>query len=268
MVVVLDQNWQVVWYFDAFEHDSGAPQLDITRAAVLGDTCVLNEQGCPPLFLLGPGISTNAPDWLHGNDLYYWPQDQDIIFSSKNQDWLMKVDYNDGAGTGNILWRMGPCGDFTFNNITNNSWPWFSAQHDAGIQNDGAGALTVFDNGDTRVSPPSGPGSSTGCMPGLGSGDSRGMALTVDESNLTVTPVLIQNLGAFSNAGGSADLLSNGDYFFMPPVVLLNINSEVSYSVDIYVTPGATSGTQELSVQAPAGYRAWQMPSLYNPPLT
>jgi hypothetical protein len=56
-IVVLNQNWQVIWYWDAFEHDSGAPQLDINRPAVLGETCGKNESGCPPMFLLGTGIA-------------------------------------------------------------------------------------------------------------------------------------------------------------------------------------------------------------------
>jgi len=42
----------------------------------------------------------------------------------------MKIDYQDGNATGNILWRMDPEGDFTFNNIDNAGWPWFSHQHD------------------------------------------------------------------------------------------------------------------------------------------
>ena len=45
MIIVLDSNWQAVWYFDSFQHDAGCPQsgprqLDINRAAVLGETCV------------------------------------------------------------------------------------------------------------------------------------------------------------------------------------------------------------------------------------
>ena len=64
MIVVLNANWQVVWYFDSFEHDTGAPQLDINRPAVLGETCVAPQNGCPPIFLLGSGIAREAKDWL------------------------------------------------------------------------------------------------------------------------------------------------------------------------------------------------------------
>jgi len=57
MIIVLDQNWQVVWYFDAFQHDSGPPQLDINRPAVLGESCVVAQSGCPSILLLGSGIA-------------------------------------------------------------------------------------------------------------------------------------------------------------------------------------------------------------------
>ena len=268
MILILDRNWQVVWYFDAFQHAGGAPQLDINRAGVLGETCAINEGGCPPMELLGTGIAPSGKDWLHANSLYFWPQTNDIIWSSRNQDWVMKLDYNNGAGTGNILWRMGPCGDFNFNNIYNDPWPWFSAQHDVGLESNGNGPMTVFDNGDTRVSPPTGPGSSSGCMAGVGHGNSRGIALTFTESNLQVTPVLSADLGVYSTADGSAQLLSNGNYFFVPAVVLASLTSEIAYFIQILPTAGTDTGTQVLNVQSTDVYRAWQMPSFYNPPIT
>jgi len=52
-------------------------------------------------------------------------------------------------------------------------------------------------------------------MPGLGKGDSRGLALTIDERNLQVTPVLSVDLQVQSFGDGSAQLLSNGNYFFL-----------------------------------------------------
>jgi arylsulfate sulfotransferase len=268
MILVLNSNWQVIWYFDAFQHDSGAPQLDITRAAVLGETCTANAGGCPPMELLGSGIAPSGKDWLHGNSLYFWPQTNDIIWSSRNQDWVMKLDYNNGAGTGNILWRMGPCGDFSFDNIYNDPWPWFSAQHEVGIENNGSGPMTMFDNGDTRVSPPSGPGSSSGCMPGVGSGNSRGMALTFTESNMQVMPVLSADLGVYSTADGSAQLLPNGNYFFVPAVVLVSLTTEDGYFIEILPTAGTDTGVQVLNLQSTDVYRGWQMPSFYNPPIT
>src|ERR1700722_838920 len=274
MIVVLDTNWQVKWYFDSFQHAGGAPQLDINRAAVLGEFCTADEAGCPPVFLLSTGIAPQAKDWLHGNSLYYWPADavggasNDLLLSSRNQDWAIKIDYNNGAGTGNILWRMGPCGDFNFNNIYNDPWPWFSGQHDVGIENNGAGPMTLFEDGNPRVSPPLGTGSSTGCMAGTGSGHSRGMALTVDETAMSVTPVLRADLSVYSDALGSGQLLSDGSYFFLAGTVVVTLSKVEAYSIEILPTAGTDTGTQVLNLQSPQHYRGWQMPSLYNPPTT
>jgi arylsulfate sulfotransferase len=271
MIVVLDANWQVAWYFDTFQHDDGAPQLNINRPAVKGETCMAHTAGCPPIFLLGAGIALKAHDWLHANSVYYWPLDSqtgvagDLIWSSRHQDWVMKVDYQNGAGSGNILWRMGLDGDFSFNNIANDPWPWFSHQHEAGIEDNGAGVLTLFDNGNTRVSPPP-LGLGKNCEPS--DCNSRGMALTFDETAMQVTPVLSQDLGSFSIAMGSAQLLSNGDYFFLSPIVVLTPHHSVSYSVEILPSAGMVTGTPVFDLEGPESYRAWQLPNLYNPPIT
>jgi len=270
MIVVLNSNWQVDWFFDSFQHAGGGTQLDINRPAVLGETCVNNQSGCPPIFLLGAGIAPLAKDWLHANSLYYWPQDGSIVWSSRHQDWIMKIDYENGAGKANILWRMGLDGDFVFNNTYNDPWPWFSHQHEAGMENSGLGPMTIMDNGNTRVSPP---------PLGLGSGDTRGMALTVTQveppascsssaGNCTVTPVLSADLGVYSVAMGSAQLLSNGNYFYLAALVALPKGVEASYSIELLPTPGTDTGTQVLSLGGPESYRAWLLPSLYQPPTT
>lgn len=119
MIIVMDTNWKVVWFFNTFQHAQGASQLDINRPAVLGETCVNGQTGCPPIFLLNSGIAPKAYDWLHANSLYYWPQDGSIIWSSRHQDWIMKVNYQNGSGDGKMLWRLGQGGDFVFNNIYN-----------------------------------------------------------------------------------------------------------------------------------------------------
>jgi arylsulfate sulfotransferase len=269
MIIVLDTNWQAVWYFDSFQHDSGGMQLNINRPAVLGETCVNDQPGCPPIFLLGAGIAPLAKDWLHANSLYYEPQDGSIIWSSRHQDWIMKVDYASGTAgaTGNILWRMGQDGDFTFNNVYNDSWPWFSHQHEAALENGGLGPMTLFDNGNTRVSPP---------PTGLGSGDSRGMSLTVQETcsgtpetctGLQVTPILSVDLGIYSEAMGSAQLESDNNYFFLGAIVP-DGQKEVSYSIEILPTSGTDTGTQVFNLMGPESYRAWRVPTLYQPPIT
>ena len=288
MIVVLDSNWQVKWYWDAFDPargGNGYNKLPVTRTAVLGETCGTNTAGCPPVFLLSPGhIAPLAHDWLHANTLYYWPkpggtkkQGGDLIWSSRHQDWLFRIDYRDGTGSGDIVWRMGPSGDFAFNNTYNDIWPWFSHQHDAGIENGGTGLLTVFDNGNTRVSRPS---LSTGGVPGLGNAcgpndcNSRGMALAFDETAMTVavSPNGVSlDLGSYAAAMGSAQVLANGNYFFENPIVVINLNSPNGYSMELGPTPAVPQqGAADviLNLVGPEHYRGWQMPSLYFPPTT
>jgi arylsulfate sulfotransferase len=265
MIVVLDQNWQVKWYFDTFQHDQGAPQLDINRGAVLGETCGAGQGGCPPTLLLGPGIKDKANDWLHANSLYYWPTDGSIVFSSRHQDWVMKVNYANGTGNGDILWRMGREGDFTYNNITNDPWPWFSHQHEAGVENNGTGVMTIFDNGNTRISAkPLG----LGAKCGPSDCHSRGIALNVNETNMQVTPVMSQDLGYYSNAMGSAQLLDDGNYYYLPAMVVVSLHNAASYATELFPTAGTDNGTTVLQLKGPSSYRGWQLPNLYNPPTT
>jgi arylsulfate sulfotransferase len=284
IIIVLDANWQVVWYWDSFDPNGGYqgyPQLPVTQTAPLGETCGAGAHGCPPMFLLGAGVAPLAHDWLHGNALYYWPAPEDgnatggdIVWSSRHQDRIFRIDYEDSAGDGRIVWQMGPpddgllqAGDFMFINTYNDSWYWYSHQHDVGMENAGAGPLTLFDNGDTRVSPaPLGLGA--GCGPY--DCDSRGMALTVDQSAMTVTPVVSFDLGAYSQAMGSAELLSSGNYFFTNPIVILK-DGTLAYSEEIDPTnPAPQVGPADvvMDVSGPQNYRAWQMPSLYEPPAT
>jgi arylsulfate sulfotransferase len=258
--IVLSSNFQVQWAWEAFQHAGGGTQLNINRPAVLGETCPM--LGCPPIFLLGSGIAPKAHDWMHSNSAYYWPNNNDLVISIRDQDWVIKIDYRNGTGTGAVLWRMGPLdGDFVFNNINNDSWPWFSNQHDFGIENGGAGPATVFDNGNTRVSAaPLG----LGCTPGTTGCNSRGMALTIDESNMTVTPVMSQDLGVYAGALGSAQLLSNGDYFFQPGQV-----DEVNgFGLEYIPIPQSVNGTLTDSLEGPSSYRSFRQADLYHPPTT
>jgi hypothetical protein len=254
-ILVLDPNMQLLWYFDTFQHDSGGSQLDINRGAVLGETCTQGQGGCPTLFLAATsGVAPLAHDWLHTNCLYFNASEGDIVFSSRHQDWVMKVDYNNGTGTGNIKWRLGLDGDFTFNNTNNDPYPWFSHQHDFAYENTTSGLISVYDNGNTRVSPP---------PVGLGSGNSRGMALIVDETNRTASPVLSQDLGYYGFALGSAQLLANGNYFFQPGVVMPN---SYSYGLELLPTAGTVDATTIFDMQSGTSYRSWMMPTLYAPP--
>ena len=281
IIVVLDRNWNVAWYWDAFDPAGGSngyPQMPVSRTAVLNEECASGHSGCLSLFLLGKGVAPAVHDWLHGNTVYYWPHDGagtgpgDLLYSSRHQDWVLKISYQDGAGNGNILWRMGPSGDYAFVNQYNDPWPWFSHQHEIGIENGGTGVFDLMDNGNTRLSPPSGAGSSTGGVPGLGTSGcaphdchSRGMALTFSESNMQVNPALSVDLGTYSSAMGSAQLLGTGNYYFLSAVVI-NSKGETGYDIQIQPTAGTDSGVPVMNMSGPPAYRSWQMTNLYNPP--
>ena len=107
---------------------------------------------------------------------------------------VYKIAYANGAGDGHVIWKLGKDGDFRW--VSSDPYPWFSHQHDAKF--DYAGVISLFDNGNTRVSQ-------------MG-GNSRGQVLAIDESNMTITPVINADLGGYSLALGAAQRLSNGNY--------------------------------------------------------
>jgi hypothetical protein len=186
-IVVLDHEFQVTWAWDAFDH------LDVNRKPVLGE-------------IIQPGaadqVSSSTPvvpavNWLHINTVSWSPADQNLVLSIRNQDWVIKIDYRDGAGDGHVVWRLGQGGDFTINSDEAN--PWFSHQHDAHYVDDHT--LILFDNGNTRrASDPT--------------ARSRGQVWTLDETNMTATLTLNADLGNYSMALGSAQQLANGNYCF------------------------------------------------------
>lgn len=235
MILVLDAYSQVVWAWDAFDH------LDPRRPAVLGETCVRGGGGCAPFYLAG-----TANDWLHGNSIRLTP-DGNILYSVRHQDWLIKIDYRNGDGSGAILWRLGKDGDFRI--TSNDPYPWFSHQHDAGFLPNDNSTLMLFDNGNTRhsIDP---------------NANSRGQVLRLDETNRVASFVLNADLGAYSIALGSAQLLSNGNYSFDVGWVL-DANFQNPTSQTIEVDP---SGRIVYNLQAATQeYRTFRMRDLYTP---
>ena len=97
VLVDLDQGWNPVWFWSAFDH------LDVNR------------------HLMG------LPDWTHSNAVVYTPDDGNLLISMRNQSWILKIDYRNGSGSGDVLWRLGKDGDFTLNG--GDPSQWFYAQH-------------------------------------------------------------------------------------------------------------------------------------------
>jgi hypothetical protein len=237
-ILVLDRNLQLVWAWDAFDH------LDPHRQAILAETCLYPATvACSNFYQ-----AMQANDWLHGNALQLTP-DGNILYSVRHQDWVVKIDYRNGAGTGNILWRMGVGGDFQIN--SSDPYPWFSHQHDPNFLADGQ-TLLVFDNGNTRtVSNPS--------------ENSRAQVYHVDEQNLAVTPVINTDLGVNSSALGTAEQLPDGSYhfdagFFADPNAPLTRVTQL-YDLD---ASGSIQSTTRVSAQE---YRNFRVTDLYTPPV-
>ena len=246
VIVILDDNFQVIGYWNAFDHDcSGTGCININRVGNF--ECAVNGQGvtpggCPPVLLISP-----ANDWTHANSLEYLPSDGDLLVSVRDQNWVVKIDYNNGIGTGDILWRLGIGGDFKLSGTQGISFPWFSGQHDAGFVDNQELTFMVFDDGTTRHSQQG--------------GDSRGQVWSIDQTNMIATLVLNADLGAYSPSLGSAQLLQNGDYMFQSG----NIKSGSSIMVqNSEFTPTGTNVYEFQSVGPVPSYRAWRMTDLYH----
>jgi hypothetical protein len=246
VIVLLGPNFDVLWHWSAFDHAGGAPQLDINREAIRKEVCVvgtggLTPVGCPAFLLNG---FTSARDWMHSNSIHYQP-DGTIVMSIRNQDWIVAIDFASGAGTGNILWRLGAGGDFTMNSP--DPYPWFSAQHEAAFEGGGSQFLSVYDNGNTRV--------------GLFGGNSRGQLLNINLAARTVSLALNADLGGYAGSQGSAQRLANGNYAFHSGALGADPNR---FSQSIEVT---AAGTTTYVQQGQSGcYRSWRLRDLYQPP--
>jgi len=116
----------------------------------------------------------------------------------RHQDWVIKINYQNGAGSGDVMWRLGKDGDFTIS--ADGPDPWFSHQHDPQFLADGS-TLILFDNSNVRHE--------TDHV-----ANSRGQVISLDEANRTASMMLNADLGAYCMALGSAEKLRNGNYYF------------------------------------------------------
>lgn len=232
VIIDLDQNRKPVWVWSEFDH------LDLNRH---------------PIFF---------PDWTHTNGIIYSPDDKALIISVRHQDWVIKIDYNDGQGTGDILWKLGYQGDFT---LLGGSDPqdWFYAQHDINIispNSSGIFQMLMFDNGNQRLDSMGNPcGTTTPC-------ESRVPILQLDETAKTATIQWVDDLNPlFSIFGGSARLLANGNVEFdeCAPTAT-GTNTSMLKGVITEVTKTSPPQTVfQMTVTGQNAYRAFRIPSLY-----
>lgn len=178
-LVDIDPDYKPVWVWKAFDH------MDVKRH---------------PLAF---------PDWTHANSVAYSPDDGALLVSLRHQSWLIKVNYDDGKGNGDILWRLGYQGDFTFNGPVSD---WFYAQHYAryfSSNTTGKTEIGLFDNGNSRLLDSNG----TVCgSSGAAACYSRSVVFNLDEDKMTAS------LGwaykeAYSGWGGVTQQLDNSNVY-------------------------------------------------------
>jgi arylsulfate sulfotransferase len=228
VLIDLDERRNLAWVWDTFNH------LDINRR---------------PL---------GFPDWTHSNAIIYSPDDGNLILSMRDQNWVVKIDYRDGRGDGNILWRLGPGGDFV---IPGGSPADFNyAQHYPvliGPKKSGVFPLMMFDNGNSRVVDSIG----TQCgTPGGVACYSRPVIFQLDETGKTAQILWQYKLPIFSLCCGSINVLGNGNAEYDIALVTVVPPSSRVQEVTMDAVPRLV---WQMDLKGQLAYRLFRIPSLY-----
>jgi arylsulfate sulfotransferase len=205
---------------------------------------------------------THAPygfaDWTHSNAVIYSPDDGNLLLSMRNQNWIIKINYQNGAGDGSILWHFGESGDFT---LPTGEAPidWNYGQHYPTIvspNSSGVFSLMFFDNGNSRFMDSNNDVCGTA---GVGPCYSNVPIFQLDESAKTAT-LLWQDdlLPSYSICCGDAMTLPNGDYEFD---IAYDVNTP-NFSHIEEVTP-STDLVWKMDIEGQLAYRGFRIPSLY-----
>jgi arylsulfate sulfotransferase len=200
------------------------------------------------------------PDWTHGNALVYSSDDGNLLVSLRNQNWILKLNYQDGAGDGSILWKLGPGGDFTLP-AGQDPIEWNYGQHYPVIvspQTSGIFDLMFFNNGNNRLVDSAhdvcGTSGQIACYSSV-------PIFQINESDHTVQVLEERNLSpAYSICCGSVGILSNGDLEY--DVALDLLRQDVSFIQE------STRGSNptvfwEMDITDQIAYRGFRIPSLY-----
>jgi len=225
VVIDIDTAGNVVWAWSAFDY------LDVNRH----------------------GFS--FPDWTHSNALVY-TADGNLLLSMRAQSWILKLDYANGTGSGNILWKLGEDGDFTM--AGGDPSQWFYGQHYPNILSvDGPlTTVAVYDDGNFRLNAN---GVACGSSSSAPACYTRATIFQIDETTDAAT-LLWQDLpGFFSYWGGSIGTLNNGDVEFDSSDPWNAASSQISE-----VTPTQNPQTVwQMNITGQNAYRGYRIPSLY-----
>lgn len=270
VLVDLDQNFNVSWVWSEFDHlDVNRHPITFPKGANLKKPSWVRHEWsklkhwvrkvfhirnrAPKAF---PGFENAFPDWTHSNAITYLPSDGDLLLSVRHQNWIVKIDYENGKGSGKILWRLGYQGDFKL--IGGNSpEDWFYGQHEpslVGTPTPGKFSITMMDNGYGRIT-----ANGAQCTNSGPACYSTVPVLAVDEAARTATITYRHKIAPakFNIWGGNAEVLANGD---------------LEYDL---CAEGKSSEVEEIKMTHPAQlvwklkespanlYRAHRIPSLY-----
>ena len=228
-LVDIDPNGNVVWWWSSFDH------LDVNRHPYFG-----------------------LPDWTHSNALVY-TADGNLLLSMRAQSWVLKIDYANGTGSGDILWKLGPEGDFTL--LGGDPTQWFYAQHYPNIlsTDDSTMTLAVWDNGNYRTD-------SAGLICGVSTSApacySRATIFNIDESTNLASLLWEDTPGFYSFWGGSIVQLSNGDVEFDSSEPFFPATPTSSQINEVTQT-SSPQIVWQMTLTGANAYRGYRIPSLY-----
>jgi hypothetical protein len=265
LLIDLDEDLQVSWVWNAFDH------LDISRKALGDEKCHGTSGGvaCAPVYL-----GEVANDWLHGNAVSYSHKDGNLVLSLPEQDWVIKVDYQDGKGSGKVLWRLGEGGDLKSD--TDDKLAWFSYQHDVAFEPAGADTLVLFDNGHRRQkkeekkddkdakdekNKDAKDDKDKDAKPvEKQEAHSRGQVWKIDEAAKKATLLVNADMGGYAPYMGSAQRLSNGNFHFTASTIRNNASRNAR---SVETTP---DGKIVYTLETLPAYRSNRIADLYTPP--
>ena len=216
-IIVVDSDNKILWTWSSFDH------IDTNRR--------------PWWLLLKGQLPSPVYDWTHANTLVYSPSDRSLVVSMRHQNWVFKIDFQDGFGSGDILWRLGYQGDFVLQGSTDAA-DWFYNQHFPSLITDGTSPLqiAILDNGDQRPTDSLG----TQCMT-TNSCYSRPIVMSLDETAKTATLDWGPHV-SYSNFGGEIKKLGDG---------------RIEYTLS--TVPGFIGGRMIESTMDPTPTEVWRL---------